>query len=277
VRALRWSAPALLVTEAALVATGVLSLARAAAVFLAVEGLLALCALAQLGLGVRQYRRRRSDGADREAALTEALQAVLPAPVAALVRHELAIATSLALYLRRRRSGVEAGVVPIGYDRALRPLSVTFLALSMVELAVVEVAVPWPTVRLVLLVAGGYTVLFVAGLAAANVVRPHLVTAADLRLRSGTWADVPVPLDRIATVTARRRAAPDRTVSVVDDALVLGIGGGTTVDVELREPTVLPVGRRTHPVRAVRFAADDPHAAVAAVRASLAATRLPPL
>jgi hypothetical protein len=253
------------------VATGTLSLPQAAAVFLVVEALLALCALGQLTVGWRRYRQLRSDGAGREAALARTLRAVLPGPLAALVVHELAIGASLALLLRRRRSGVGPGVVPIGYDRALRPLVVTFLALSVLELVVVEVAVPWPTVRLVLLVGGVYTVLFAAGLAAANVVRPHLVTAHDLRLRSGTWADVAVPLDRVATVTARRRAAPDRTVAVVDEVLTMGIGGGTTVDVALREPTLLTVGRRTRAVRTVRFAADDPQAAVAAVRAALAA------
>lgn len=263
----------LLVAETLLVATGALSLARAAAVFLVIEGLLALCALGQLAVGLRCYRQQRSGGADREAALAAALRAVLPSPVAALVVHELAIGASLVLYLRRRRSGVGPGVVPIGYDLALRPLSLTFLVLSVLELVVVEFAVPWPTVRLVLLVGGGWTVLLSAGLAAANVVRPHLVTSRELRLRlrSGTWADVSVPLDRIATVTARRRSASDRTASVVEDALVLGIGGGTTVDVQLREPTVLTVGRRSATVRAVRFAADDPRAAVTAIRAALAA------
>jgi hypothetical protein len=126
-------------------------------------------------------------------------------------------------------------------------------------------------VRLVLLVAGGYTVLFCAGLAAANVVRPHLLSARELQLRSGTWADVAVPLDRVATVTARRRAAPDRTVAVDGEVLTMGIGGGTTVEVALREPITLTVGRQTSAVSAVRFAADDPQAAVAAIRAALAA------
>ncbi|WP_448640232.1 hypothetical protein [Geodermatophilus sp. URMC 63] len=270
-RALRWAGPVLLVVEAVLVVTGRLSLGSAALVFLAVEAALALLAAGQLATGVHRFRRERAGGADREEALAAALRAVLPGPAAAALLHEARTAGSLVLLLRRRRHGVPEGAVPIGYERALRPMAVTFLVVLVLELVVVELAVPWPGVRAALLVVGVWSLLAVAGIAAGNVVRPHVVTATTLRLRSGTWADVAVPLERVAGAGVRRRAAPDRTVAVTDGVLTMGVGGGTTVDVALIGPTDLTDGRRAHVVSAVRFAADDPAAAVAAIRAGVAA------
>jgi hypothetical protein len=268
VRVLRWAGPALAVVEALLVLTGRLSVGRAVVVLVAVEALLAVTAVGTLLAGVRRFGAARAAGADGERALADALRQVLPGPVAAALLHEARIVRSLVLLLTRRRHGVPAGAVPVAYERALRPMGVTFLALAVVEVVVVEVAVPWRALRLVLLLAGLYTLLLVAGITAGNVVRPHVVTGTTLRLRSGTWADVAVPVAAVAAVGARRRAAPDRTVVVADGVLTMGIGGGTTVDVELSGPVPLTVGRHRHEVRALRFAADDPAAAVAAVRAA---------
>ncbi|MCZ2814872.1 hypothetical protein [Modestobacter sp. VKM Ac-2984] len=267
-RVLRWAGPAVLLVEVVLVAGGVLSLGSAALLFVLVEGLLALTVAGQLVAARRRYRQARTAGAEAEAALGEALRTVLPGPVAAAVHHELRLWASLVLLARRRRHGVPPGAVAIPYHRDLRPMAVTFLALTVVEVAVVELAVPWTTVRWVLLVAGVWTLLFVAGMAAANVVRPHVVTWEVLRLRAATFADVRVPLDRVASVAVRRRPAPDRTISVADDELVLGVSGSTGVEVRLTGPTTIGLGRRSATVTAVRFAADDPAAAVRALRAA---------
>ncbi|SDC88170.1 hypothetical protein SAMN05660690_2752 [Geodermatophilus telluris] len=264
-RALRWTAPGVLAVEAVLVLGGRLSVGAAALVFVGVELLLTAAVVAG---ATRRFGRERAGGGDRAQALAAALRAGLPRPVATALLHEARIVASLVLFLRRRRHGVPVGAVAIGYERALRPLAVTFLVLAVLELVVVEVAVPWPAVRAVLLVLGVYTGLVVAGMAAGNVVRPHVLTGTALRLRSGTWADVSIPLDRVAHATVRRRVAPDRTVAVEDGVLAMGIGGGTTVDVTLTAPTELTVGRRRETVSALRFAADDPADAVAAIRAA---------
>lgn len=268
VRVLRWAAPAVLLVEVVLVAGGRLSLGRAALLFVLVEALLALTVAGQLVAARRRYRQARTAGAEAEEALDEALRTVLPGPIATAVHHELRLWSSLVLLARRRRHGVPPGAVAIPYDRDLRPMAVAFLGLAVVELAVVELAVPWATVRWVLLVAGVWTLLFVAGVAAANVVRPHVVTGEVLRLRSATFADVRVPLDRVASVAVRRRPAPDRTISVADAELVLGISGSTGVEVRLTGPTTTGLGRGSATVGVVRFAADDPAAAARALRAA---------
>src|SRR5664280_612239 len=52
-------------------------------------------------------------------------------------------------------AGVPPAAVPLSYDRAPRPMSLLLLAMAVVELIVIELALPWPTARLVLLILGG--------------------------------------------------------------------------------------------------------------------------
>jgi hypothetical protein len=125
--------------------------------------------------------------------------------------------------------------------------------------------VPWERVRWALLVLGVWTLLVLLALVGGNAVRPHLACAQGLRLRWGDWLDVQVPADRIADVTARRRGAASSGWCPDGDALALAMSGETTVEVTLTGPVTLTSGRRTATVRCVRFMADDPDAAVAAV------------
>lgn len=188
-----------------------------------------------------------------------------------MLRHEAQMLTSLLLLVRRRQHAVPAGAVAIGYDKALRPIGMALLGLSVLELVAIELALPWPTVRLVLFVLGAYTLLFVLGMIAANHVRPHVLTAQQLRLRSGTWADIRIPLVPGAHVTTRHRDAGTKTVTVDGDVLAMGVGGMTNVEIAFGEPIEVDTRRGTHTVRMVRFAADDPQAAVRALRQHTAA------
>jgi hypothetical protein len=221
-----------------------------------------VAAAGQVVAVVRRYRQVRAGGADREHALDAALRAALPAPVAFVVRNEARLLLSLVLFAVRRRQGVPPAAVPLSYDRALRPMSLLLLAMAVVELIVIELALPWPTARLVLLILGGCTLVFVLGMTAANIVRPHVVTAECLRLRFGTWADIRVSREKIETAAVSHRAAPGKTISVVGEQLALGVAGMTNVELRLTGPTVLDLGRRSRQARAIRFAADDPRAAV---------------
>lgn len=210
-RAARCAGPALLVLESVLVVTGRLSLGTAAVIFVVLETSLGLIAVGQLAGGVRRYRQRRAGGADRESAVLNALAAVLPGPVAFLVRHELLAWSSMVLLLRRRKHGVSPGAVQVSYDAALRPLGLVLVGLSVVELVVFELVVPWQPVRLALLVLGVWTLLFVLGLVAANIVRPHVITDDELLLRFGTfrrrslWTESPRPTPVAAMLPTARR------------------------------------------------------------------------
>jgi hypothetical protein len=271
---LRWVTPVLAAVELGLVLTGRLRPATAAVVFVVVETVLSLAAVGLAVGGVRRYRAERAVGRPVGDALGSALGAVLPGPIAFVVRHELSGLASLVRAVLRRPD-VPAGATALRYARALRPMAAVIVGMSVVELFVLELVIPWRTVRLVLIVLGAYSLLAVLSLVAGTVVRPHLVDAGSLRLRWSDWVDVRVPVDGAVTVAARRHDAPGRTLLVRDGILRLAVAGETTVEVVLPAPVVVTVGRRTEAVRVVRFAADDPRCAADAVRAALAAPVVP--
>jgi len=158
----------------------------------------------------------------------------------------------------------------IGYDRQGRAFGWVLIALGLVEIAVIEVLVPWPVARVVLAALGALSVLLVVAFLADAAVRPHVLTADDLRLRAGVFGDVTVPLRAIDTVR-RRTATAEGFVVVSDDMLSLAVGTDTQVELSLHEALDLAVGSRSGRVRFVRFCADDPVGAVPMISSAVRA------
>jgi hypothetical protein len=140
-----------------------------------------------------------------------------------------------------------------------------------VEIGVVDLVVPWRVVRLVLLVLGVYGALWMLGFIGAFSVRPHVVTADRLWLRFAHLREVAVPLDLVDTVRTARHSGYRRSLQVEDGVLAMAVSDNTTVSVRLREPwsTMLKPGTAEQTVTEVRFHADDPRAAVAALTAAV--------
>ena len=130
--------------------------------------------------------------------------------------------------------------------------------------------IPWPLVREITLVLDLWGVLFILGLFASFVVRPHVIGAdGSLRLRSGALLDIRIPAEDIAAVRAERRTARGRRGAVDDDGCAdLSQGGQTTVTVELARPVTFtrPLGKQARAC-VCRFCAADPTAAVTTLRA----------
>lgn len=194
---------------------------------------------------------------------------------AALVRQGAAMEAagwaSLARWLARRPR-VSPGGHAAPYVGPVRTVLVVFLALSAVEVVVVDLVVQrWPVVRVVLLVLGVWGVTFMAGLLAGMVVNPHEVGRAGFRLRSGPRVDLRVPWDPVDTVAVRRRAHPSGpSVQVADEdgatVVSLPVQDTTNLEVRLVEPVVLATADGPVAADVVRFWADDPAAALAAAR-----------
>lgn len=191
------------------------------------------------------------------------------------VTFEAGIWRSLARWVRRRPD-VPAGADVFPYASAASPVLWTFIVLSAVEIPLVDWLLPWPSLRIALLVVGVYGLLWMLGLLAAMHVYPHTVDDAGLRARSGFSTDVRVPWDEIAAVRVRRRSVEgSRSVVVAEEggrrAVSLAVVASTQVDVELRTPLVLPLARTGgRPVTELRLAADDPAALVRRLRAGIA-------
>jgi hypothetical protein len=139
----------------------------------------------------------------------------------------------------------------------------------VVELVVIEIvlrSVGAPAaVRAVLIVLDGYSILLALAIIASCVTRPHVVSPAEVRIRSGAFFDLRVPRDRIAAVRRIRGYAEKGTVRVDGDVLTVAVSSQANLLLELTAPVtaVRPLGA-TCEVRTVRCFADDPAAALEA-------------
>jgi hypothetical protein len=220
--------------------------------------------MATTGIG---YRR---GGLTRRAALYAVAADVVSVPGLRLMIHELRLYTSiLRLLAGRWRHGVREGDIAVRYASGAG-LLLTLVYLSVIETVVLAFLIPWPLVREITLALDVWGVLFLSGLFASFVVRPHVIGAdGSLRLRSGALLDIRIPGQDIAAVRVERRTARGKRGAVDDDGYAdLSQGGQTTVTVELARPVTFtrPLGKRAR-ARVFRFYAADPATVVAALRA----------
>ncbi|HEY3501629.1 MAG TPA: hypothetical protein VGN37_02445 [Actinocatenispora sp.] len=200
-----------------------------------------------------------------------AVRRAVPLPVRRLVGFEAKGTASIALWLTGRRHGVPPGAVAVGYSKAQTALQVTFLVLSVAELVAMELLLRTfgaPSgVRVPLLVVDAYGVVIGLAVVAGCVTRPHVVSAEEVRVRYGAFFDLRVPRARVVAVRRVRNLNEHGTVRVADGTLVVAVAAQTNIALELAAPVpvVRPLGRRAEATR-IRFWADDPDAALAALR-----------
>ncbi|MEW2632492.1 hypothetical protein AB0903_12735 [Streptomyces sp. NPDC048389] len=255
-RVLRTVAYAVLPAEVLLAVCLVAGAAVPLPVLAAAEAAVALL----LGAEVFTYVTLRRRGLTGRQAVAE----LVPVPVLRLVGHELRLMRSLFLWAGRRRDGVGPGDRAFGHARDQAALMYGFTFVCVVETAAVSyLLMDRPTVHAAVLVLDVYTVLFMLGLQAASVTRPHVLSADTLRLRRAGHVDLRIPLDRIAGV----RYEPRFTHEPRDGVLDLKVAAQTSVTLELSEP-VPHAGLlgRERPVRTVRVHADDAKAFATALR-----------
>lgn len=266
-RALPAIAALVVVADAALLATGVIGPAAALALFLAVE--VPLGALVVAG-HVRRYRAHRRTLPRRGA------WAALAAddPYLRLIAAEARTLASLARWIARRPH-VPADATAIGYARGTLGVPAALAVAALIELVAVHVLVPWPAVRIALDLLGLYGLVVILGMLAGRIVRPHLLTADALVLRSGPHVCARVPLDAVAAVRRDRRLSPTypEFVEGPDATPELALAGpdGTCLTLVLDRP--VPATAPTYPwrrptprdVSEIRLHVDDPAVAARAL------------
>ncbi|MGW7608967.1 hypothetical protein ACWGKW_17180 [Streptomyces sp. NPDC054766] len=229
-----------------------------------------LLLLVLLGAEAHVWRRLRRHGLSRR----EALAQLVPEPVLRFVRHELRIMASLVRWAARRRHGVDgaAAVFSHGRDQAIMIYGLVFACVAE-TVALSYLLADWPVVHTVFLVVDVYTVLFVLGLHAASVTRPHVLADGALRVRQAAHIDVHVPLDQVASIRRETLFTHEKK----DDELNLPIGSQTSITLALTEPVNAPkfLGA-PRLVSVIRLHADDPKALLDAVtRARTVPTPVP--
>lgn len=219
----------------------------------------------------RLYRAEVQDGADRRAALRRTWHQLVPVQLRRIVVFELKGMAGLALWATGRRNGVPPGATAVTYSReqASTLMALVFvMALEAVGTEVLLRGLGAPSgLRAVFLVLDVYSVMAVLAIWAARVTRPHVVSAGELRVRSGVFVDLRIPRELISSV----RQSPnynERGVATVEGGrLAVPMSSQTNVVVEVTEPVtvVRPLGSRAQ-ATTIRFFADTPGAVLDALR-----------
>ena len=163
-----------------------------------------------------------------------------------------------------RRPAVTPGQERIGYAKAVAPVLCLWIFASAAEIPLVHVLLSWPEAQKVSLVIGAWGLLWMLGLLASYQVRPHVVDADGLRLRSGPVVDVPVAWADIASVRHDRRDLESTVRSLqmleTEDGteLAIVVSGQVNVTVALRGTVVVRTPKGPLHVTAVSFFADEP-------------------
>jgi hypothetical protein len=185
---------------------------------------------------------------------------------------EVAVWRGLARWVARRPD-VPRGQVPVGYARLVTPVLLLWVFASAVEVVVVDLVLPWASLRVPLLVVGLWGVLWMLGMLGAYRTRPHLLADELLVVRGGLRLAVPVPLAAVEQAIAREEDMPGsiRSLAVVDDLLQVGVSGRTNLQLRLTGPTTL--GTPKGPVTVTRVGAwvDEPREVAAVLRRRLSA------
>lgn len=196
------------------------------------------------------------------------------------VRMELRVYESLWRVVAQRPKIVAAGH-GFGYHRPVLTILLVFLALSALEIPIVDLIVRrWPPVRIGFLILGIWGVTWMVGLLCAYFTRPHTVGPDGIRVREGLELDIPVTWDDFASIEVRRTTIDGKLGRVFDDdgerVCAIKVGSETNLEIRFEQPVVVrlpglgPKGGE-HTVDALRFWVDDPKALMAEVRAQLPA------
>jgi hypothetical protein len=191
-----------------------------------------------------------------------------------VVMFEFRLYLSLARWVIRRPS-VPRDVEPFGYSQVVAPVMWLWIFASAVEMVVVHLLIPWPTVRIILLVISAWGLIWMIGFLASIKVHPHLVGDATLRVRHGTSVDIAVPWESVASIAVQRRDLPSsiRTLRFTETkngmAVQLAVSDQVNVRAVLKDALMVPTSKGDLDITELSFWADDPNALVARAREHL--------
>lgn len=175
---------------------------------------------------------------------------------------ELRAIKSLFLAMRKKRQ-IPQGAKPFGYTKGTLTFPLMLAAISVPELVIVHVLVPWQWLQIVLLILTVWGVVFVCGFFALRVVHPHFITAHEIHLR---WGYQTVLISSLANVqSAERVRKHTHTYPHAErDRLVLAQSQAPNVVLRFATPVAAdpPVSKKHLPVNfqasEVRLYVDDP-------------------
>ncbi|WP_233629602.1 hypothetical protein [Amycolatopsis sp. WAC 04197] len=187
--------------------------------------------------------------------------------VRALIRNESRTMAGLWLYLTGRKDGIDGDAVAVPYGSGGKPIFIVLAVVSAFEAGLFWLIDFGLVVDILLLVLGVYSALLVFGVYAGTVVRPHVISSREVRVRYSSFYDVRIPRENIVALRHLKESHDPAKAKAFRDETWLRHDNfyETNLVAELREPITVtrPLGA-TETVRVVKFQADDPKAAVEA-------------
>ncbi|MFD6068721.1 hypothetical protein [Amycolatopsis lurida] len=184
-----------------------------------------------------------------------------------VLRNESRTMAGLWLYLRRRQDGIDGDAVAVPYGANGKSIFIVFAVVSAVEAGLLWLIDFGLVVDILLLALGVYSALLVFGVYAGTVVRPHVISSREVRVRYSSFYDVRIPRENVVGLRHVEESHDPLKAKAFRDGTWLSHDNfyETNLVVELREPITVtrPLGA-TETVRVVKFQADDPKAAVEA-------------
>jgi hypothetical protein len=165
-----------------------------------------------------------------------------------------------------RRPKVPAGAVGFSYYQPVLAILIVFVALSAVEIVVLDLIVRrWAHIRIPLLILSVWGLIYMLGFLFGMLTRPHAIGPAGIRARYGPEIDIPLLWDDIESVTRRKHTLQNKKpkVSVDEDGeatLHLRMQNETNIEVQLRAPIVVRLPQGPETISKVTLYADDSQA-----------------
>jgi hypothetical protein len=176
-----------------------------------------------------------------------------------LIKMEAQLWASLYAWVRRRPYGPDDFPYHARSPMALW-MGVVVLT-TPIEIAVLELLIPWPWLKITTLVLALYALLWLIMLFASLRSMPHRLEPRGLRLRYGVLTDVFIPYDLISEAQVAMAKAPKvgDGLQLDGESAFLAINGEANLVLRLKEPLSLDRALgKTPPVREVHFCTDEP-------------------
>lgn len=204
---------------------------------------------------------------------------VSPAPTRSRLQlatsYEAGIWRSLFRWLTRWPRATQADAALFGYGSQATPILLAFIFLSVLEIPILPLVLPWAAVRYSLLVLGVWSLLSMLGLLASIRTYPHVIDTTGLRLRSGFQFDASIPCEKISTIRLRRSSSGRKLqIERNESNSSVALHGTNNLEVTFQEPVLIHfLDGRQASVDAIRFYADSPAALLSAAQGHLARIR----
>jgi hypothetical protein len=135
------------------------------------------------------------------------------------------------------------------------------LLTTPLEIAIIDLVIPWPWLRITALVLALYALLWLIMLFSSFRSLPHRMKPEGLELRYGALSGAFIPYERIAEAHVMMAHPPKSGdgLQVVESKAYLAVGGETNLVIRLKDPMSLDkILGQTDPVSEIHFATDEP-------------------